>query len=46
MLHKWDNLKLDFEPDCPRSLYDIQVRAMTEYLAVLEARAKIENVEL
>lgn len=37
---------LDFTPDCPRSLLELQVRAMTDYLAVLEARAKIEGVEL
>lgn len=46
MLEKWDNKELSFTPTCPRSLYDIQVRSMEEYKAVLEARAKIENVEL
>ena len=46
MLHNWDNDKLSFFPTCPRSTYDLQVEAMTKYLAVLEARAKIENIEL
>lgn len=46
MLHNWDNDKLSFIPTCPRSIYDLQVEAMTKYLAVLEARAKIEDIEL
>lgn len=46
MLECWDYGKLDFVPDCPRSLYEIQLRSMHDYLAVLEARAKIEKVEL
>ena len=46
MLDKWDNGKLDFSPTCPRSAYNIQVKAMTDYIAVLEARAVIEGIEL
>lgn len=46
MLKYWDKDELDFTPDCPRSLYTLQVRAMHDYLAVLEARAKIEGIEL
>lgn len=46
MLKCWNNGELDFTPDCPRSLYTLQVRAMHDYLAVLEARAKIEGIEL
>lgn len=46
MLHNWDNGKLSFTPTCPRSTYDLQVEAMTKYLAVLEARAKIEDINL
>lgn len=46
MLQNWDNGKLSFIPTCPRSTYDLQVEAMTKYLAVLEARAKIEDIEL
>lgn len=46
MLKCWDKDELDFTPDCPRSLYTLQVRAMHDYLAVLQARAKIEGIEL
>lgn len=46
MLDKWDNGKLDFSPTCPRSTYNIQVKAMTDYIAVLEARAVMENIAL
>ena len=46
MLEQWDKNELDFTPDCPRGLYTLQVRAMHDYLAVLEARAKIEGIEL
>lgn len=46
MLIKWDTGKLNFEPTCPRSTYNMQIKAMTEYIAVLEARAVMENVDL
>ena len=46
MLDKWDNGKLDFSPTCPRSTYNIQVKAMTDYIAALEARAVMEGIEL
>lgn len=46
MLHNWDNGKLSFTPTCPRSTYDLQVEAMTKYLAILESRAKIEDINL
>lgn len=46
MLKKWDCGELDFTPTCPRSMYSIQVKAMADYIAVLEARAVMENVEL
>lgn len=46
MLEKWDNGELNFTPTCPRSTYNMQVRAMTDYIAVLEARAVMEGVEL
>jgi hypothetical protein len=42
----WDSGKLPFTPDCPRSIYDLQLRAMNDYMAVLEARAKIEKIVL
>lgn len=46
MLEKWDKGKLNFTPTCPRSLYELQVRAMEDYIAVLQARAVIEGVVL
>ena len=46
VLKLWDSGKLPFVPDCPRSIYDLQLRAMNDYKAVLEARAKIEKVNL
>ena len=42
----WDSGKLPFTSDCPRSIYDLQLRAMNDYKAVLEARAKIEKIVL
>lgn len=46
MLDKWDAGTLEFSPTCPRSTYNIQAKAMTDYIAVLEARAVMEGVEL
>ncbi len=46
MLDKWDNDQLEFSPTCPRSTYNMQIAAMTDYIAVLEARAVMESVEL
>lgn len=46
MLERWDKNALDFKPICPRSTYDIQIKAMTDYIAVLEARAVMEGIEL
>lgn len=46
MLDKWDTGELNFEPTCPRSTYNMQIRAMTDYIAVLEARAVMEGIEL
>lgn len=46
MLNRWDNGELNFIPTCPRRIYGLQVRVMSDYMAVLEARAKIEGVEL
>lgn len=36
MLQKWDNDELDFSPACPRSMYNMQIKAMTDHIAVLE----------
>jgi hypothetical protein len=46
MIDKWDNDQLEFTPTCPRSTYNMQITAMTDYIAVLEARAVMEGVEL
>ena len=46
MLERWDEGFFDFEPTCPRSTYNMQIKAMTDYIAVLEARAVMENIEL
>ena len=46
MLERWDNGILNFTPTCPRSTYDMQIRAMHDYIAVLEARAVMEGITL
>lgn len=46
MLIKWDEGTLNFEPTCPRSTYNIQIKAMTDYIAILEARAVMEHIVL
>ena len=46
MLDSWDAGALNFTPACPRSTYDIQIRAMVDYLGALEARAVMEGVPL
>lgn len=46
MLAKWDEGTLGFNPTCPRCTYNSQIEAMTKYIAVLEARAVIERIDL
>lgn len=46
MLDNWDRGELDFKPTCPRSTYNMQIKAMTDYIAVLEARAVMEGITL
>lgn len=46
MLSKWDNGDLNFTPTCNRGLYNLQTRAMADYIATLESRAQIEGIEL
>ena len=46
MLDKWDNGTLEFTPTCNRDIYNFQIKAMGEYIACLETRAVIENIEL
>ena len=46
MTYNWDNGTLNFTPTCPRATYNFQLRAMKEYLDILEVRAKIEGINL
>lgn len=46
MLTKWDEGTLNFEPTCPRSIYNLQIKAMADYIAILEARAIKEHIDL
>ncbi len=46
MIDKWNTGKLNFTPTCPRGVYYFQIRAMADYIASLEARAAIEDIEL
>lgn len=46
MVINWDNRKLTFTPICPRSTYILQLKAMEDYIAMLEARAVMEHIEL
>lgn len=46
MLNDWSNERLSFMPTCPRSTYEMQLKAMYDYLSILEARAIMENIEL
>lgn len=46
MLDKWDRGELEFKPTCPRSTYNMQIKAMVDYIAILEARAVMEGITL
>ena len=46
MLNRWDDGNLKFKATSPRSTYNKQIRAMTDYIAVLEARAVMEGIDL
>lgn len=46
MLNNWDKELLTFIPSCTRSTYNLQLEYMKKYLAILEARAKIEDIKL
>lgn len=46
MLDNWDKGELSFVPACPRSTYNMQIKSMTDYIAVLEARAVMEGIDL
>lgn len=42
MLDNWDKGELSFVPTCPRSTYNMQIKSMADYIAVLEARVVME----
>mgnify|MGYP004466720447 CR=1 FL=1 len=46
ILDNWDAGKLNFTPTCPKGIYNYQVKAMKDYLDVLEMRADIEKVNI
>ena len=46
MVEKWNAGDLAFQPTCPKSTYTLQLRAMEDYLAILEARALMEEISL
>lgn len=46
MLERWDEGTIKFQPTCPRSTYNMQIEAMANYIAVLEARAVMEGIDL
>lgn len=46
MVLKYEEGTLNFEPTCSLGLLQNQLEAMDRYLALLQARAKIEKIEL
>lgn len=49
MCIKWDTTGVEglgFTPTCPRELYRIQLKAMSDYISALEDRAELEKIEL
>lgn len=46
MVKAWDKGELKFQPTCPHSTYNLQLRAMHAYMAVLELRARVEGIDL
>ena len=44
MIENWDSL--NFLPECPKAAYNMQLKAMGEYIAVLEVRAVIEHIDI
>ena len=46
MIIKYEAGTLDFQPDCPLELLKRQVKAMGDYLYVLEMRAQLEEIDL
>ena len=46
MIENWVRGCLSFKPTCTSSTYDLLLKTMRDFIAVLEARAVMENVEL
>lgn len=46
MIVKYEAGKLDFTPTCPLDLLKRQLEAMSQYLYMLEVRARLEEVDL
>ena len=46
MLDNWDKGELSFVPTCQRSTYNMQSKSMADYIAVLEASAAMEGIDL
>lgn len=46
MVFLWDQERLTFTPTCPRSWYDVQLKAMSDYLQILQKRAAKEGIDL
>ncbi|HEK9993520.1 TPA: hypothetical protein TT573_000591 [Streptococcus equi subsp. zooepidemicus] len=46
MLNRYAAGTLGFEPDCPIRLLQEQRRVMSDYVDIMEARAKFEGIDL
>ena len=46
MVDKWDKGELNFEPTCPRIIYDNQLQIMEDYINILKMRARLEDINL
>ena len=46
MVENWEKGELNFTPTCDKKIYKTQLLHMANYLSILRARAKIENVDL
>lgn len=44
MVNNWN--QLDFVPTCPKEVYDQQLSIMSQYIDILELRAKAEGIDL
>lgn len=44
LTEQWDSGTIDFDPTCPRSIYNLQLEYMEKYRSILEARAKMEGI--